>query len=146
MQAETYGIMEDMLGETGKGITISNPLDYIRIGEKGVSPSFLVQFMERFSLDGSTMADLVGVSMRTLFKWIKSDKSLTQNYSIKVLEMADLFLYGESLFKSREDFLRWIGNPNTALGGMVPARLMSMPEGLSKVRNLLGRIEYGVYS
>ena len=92
------------------------------------------------------MADLVGISIRTLFKWIKSDKSLTQNYSVKVLEMTDLFLYGESTFKSREGFLRWIGSPNTALGGMAPAKLMSMPEGLSKVRDLLGGIEQGVYS
>lgn len=146
MQAGTYDIMEDMLGKKGKGISISNPLDYIKIGEKGISPTFLVHLMERFSLEKSLMADLVGVSMRTLFKWIKSDKSLTQSYSVKVLEMADLFLYGESIFKSREDFLSWIKSPNTALGGMAPAKLMSMPEGLSKVRDLLGRIEHGVYS
>ena len=146
MQVDTYDIMEDMLGERGKGVTISNPLDYIRIGEKGISSSFLVEFMERFRLDKSLMADLIGVSMRTLFKWIKSDQSLTQNHSVKVLEMADLFLYGESIFESQEDFLRWVESPNTALGGMVPAKLMSMPEGVSKVRDLLGRIEYGVYS
>ncbi len=34
--------------------------------------------------------------------------------------------------------------PNMALGGLEPKELLEIPGGISKVKDVLGRIEYGV--
>jgi len=41
----------------------------------------------------------------------------------------------------------WLRTPNQALGGLIPLKLMHAERhGYKKVRTILGRIEYGVYS
>jgi putative toxin-antitoxin system antitoxin component (TIGR02293 family) len=55
-------------------------------------------------------------------------------------------LYGNEVFGSQTNFFKWLELPNTALGGLEPKELLEIPNGVSKVRDLLGRIEYGVYS
>jgi len=39
-----------------------------------------------------------------------------------------------------------LNRPNTALGGIQPIELIEMPEGISKLRDILGRIEHGIDS
>jgi putative toxin-antitoxin system antitoxin component (TIGR02293 family) len=65
---------------------------------------------------------------------------------VKLFEITDLFLYGTDVFGSQENFFKWLQLPNAALGGMEPQELIEIPDGISKVRDILGRIEYGVYS
>ena len=65
---------------------------------------------------------------------------------MKLFEIADLFLYGEEVFGDRDAFFKWLNLPNEALGGFEPQQLIEISEGVSKVRDILGRIEYGVYS
>jgi uncharacterized protein (DUF2384 family) len=36
--------------------------------------------------------------------------------------------------------------PNTALGGLEPQELLEIPGGISKVKDIVGRIDYGVFS
>ena len=69
-----------------------------------------------------------------------------RNHAIKLVEFVDLFLFGIEVFESRENFLQWLEESNIALGGMRPIALLEIPGGNEKVRNLLGRIEYGVFS
>jgi putative toxin-antitoxin system antitoxin component (TIGR02293 family) len=40
---------------------------------------------------------------------------------------------------------QWMNQPAVALSGAVPVDLLSNPEGREAVRDLLMRIEYGVY-
>jgi putative toxin-antitoxin system antitoxin component (TIGR02293 family) len=63
-----------------------------------------------------------------------------------LFELTDLFLYGSDVFESRENFFKWLDLPNRALGGLTPKELLEIPGGISKVKDLLGRIEHGVYS
>jgi len=146
IRQDIFARMVDILGKEHTGPTISNPLDFIEIGEKGLPAVILNSIMSRFNLTTNEMADLLGVAFNTLYRWLRINKILDQSHSVKFLELSNLFLYGEEVFGSAENFTKWIKRPNTALGGMEPAKLMGMPEGLSKVKDLLVRIEYGVYS
>jgi putative toxin-antitoxin system antitoxin component (TIGR02293 family) len=89
---------------------------------------------------------MLNISEPTIYRWIKANKQLERNISVKLFEIADLFLYGTEVFGSREDFFKWLNLPNTALGRMEPRELIEIPGGVSKVKDLLGRIEHGVYS
>ncbi len=46
---------------------------------------------------------------------------------------------------SSEKALRWINAPVRSLGGQTPVSLLSTPEGIARVEDALGRIEYGVW-
>jgi putative toxin-antitoxin system antitoxin component (TIGR02293 family) len=89
---------------------------------------------------------MLNISAPTIYRWVKEDKKLERNFSVQLFELADLFLYGNEFFGSQTNFFKWLELPNTALGGLEPKELLEIPNGVSKVRDLLGRIEYGVYS
>jgi putative toxin-antitoxin system antitoxin component (TIGR02293 family) len=50
------------------------------------------------------------------------------------------------VLEGREKALRWLGMPNTALGGKKPLDLLDTELGAKQVEAILGRIESGVYS
>ena len=53
---------------------------------------------------------------------------------------------GMRAFGSKDRFYRWLNMPCPALGDKVPAKIAETEEGFQKVLDVLGRIEYGVYS
>lgn len=50
------------------------------------------------------------------------------------------------IFGSEEKSEKWLNTSNTALGGITPVQAMSSVSGVESVMDILGRIEYGVYS
>ena len=60
--------------------------------------------------------------------------------------MADLYSYGYIVFEDQERFNQWMFHPNQALGGRPPYDLIHNQFGREEIKNLIGRIEYGVYS
>lgn len=141
-----FAKLVDLLGKENTGSTISSSLDFIEIGEKGLPAISVVSVMGKFNINIHEMANFLGVESDSLLFWIKKNIQLDQPRSVKLLELSSLFFYGEEVFHTVENFLIWIKRPNRAFGGMRPVKLMEMPEGLSKIRDLLGRIEHGVYS
>lgn len=47
---------------------------------------------------------------------------------------------------ARDKALRWLRSPNRALDGRKPNALVATDEGFKRVDEVLGRIEYGIYS
>jgi putative toxin-antitoxin system antitoxin component (TIGR02293 family) len=54
--------------------------------------------------------------------------------------------FATEVFESAEIAEDWLNSPNFALGDKVPYDLLNTDDGIEQVRDLLGRIEYGVYS
>jgi putative toxin-antitoxin system antitoxin component (TIGR02293 family) len=50
------------------------------------------------------------------------------------------------VMESEEDARRWLTSPQFGLGGVVPLAYAETEVGAREVEDLLGRIEYGVYS
>jgi len=120
--------------------------DFIEVASKGVNANVIKNFGEYFNLTRNSMAEFLSVSEPTIYRWTKSNKRLERNFSVKLFEISELFLLGSQIFGSKDSFFKWLNLPNTALGGMEPRELIEIPEGVSKVRDILGRIEHGVYS
>jgi putative toxin-antitoxin system antitoxin component (TIGR02293 family) len=51
-----------------------------------------------------------------------------------------------AVFGSRESALDWLRSPQFGLGGKIPLRYAETEVGAREVADLLGRIDYGVYS
>lgn len=143
---EHYEKLTDVLGRKNVLVKIESPFDFIYIASKGINVSVIRNFSNYFKLTKELVAQLLDISEPTLYRWTKSNKNLDRNFSVKLIEIADLFLYGEEVFGDRDAFFKWLNLPNEVLGGFEPQKLIEIPGGVSKVKDILGRIEYGVYS
>lgn len=146
LTTEHYKKLIDVLGRKYVTDEVESPFDFIHIAKKGINANVVKNFRTYFELPRDIIADMLNISAPTLYRWTKSNRNLGRNYSIKLFEIADLFLYGIEVFESKENFFKWLNLPNTALGGLEPLELIEMPDGVSKVRDVIGRIEHGVYS
>jgi putative toxin-antitoxin system antitoxin component (TIGR02293 family) len=91
------------------------------------------------------VAAKVGMSKAT-FHRRKLEGKLTPDESDKVLRFARLMGHAVSIFGSDDNARQWLNAPQRGLGGSVPLDYAETEVGAREVENLLGRIEYGVYS
>ena len=143
---EHYKTLLDVLGRKYIRANIESPYDFISIASRGVSAQVIANFRKYFNIPRELTAEMLNVSSPTIYRWIRENKKLKKNYSVQLFELADLFLYGIEVFENDKNFFKWLKLPNTTLGGLEPQELLEIPGGVSKVRDLIGRIEYGVYS
>lgn len=141
-----YIDVRNILGKNYVATGMESPYDFIRIATQGLDANVIKNFREHFDLSLDVTASMLCVSEPSIYRWIKSGKTLDRNVSIKLLEITKLFLHGIEVFQEKENFFKWLNLPNHALGGLQPIELIEIPEGVSKIRNILGRIEHGVYS
>jgi putative toxin-antitoxin system antitoxin component (TIGR02293 family) len=141
-----YRKLSHILGRKYIHAKIESPFDFITIASRGVNARVIANFRKYFNIPRESAAEMLNISDATVYRWIRKNKKLKKNYSVQLFELADLFLYGNEVFGSNESFFKWMELPNTALGGLEPKELLDVPGGVSKVRDLIGRIEYGVYS
>lgn len=92
---EHYEKLAEVLGKTNVPDTIESSFDFIRFASAGLNVDVIVNFSNYFNLTKESVAQILDISEPTLYRWIKANKSLERNFSIKLFEIADLFLYGE---------------------------------------------------
>lgn len=143
---EHYKTLISVFGKKYVKAKIESPYDFINIANKGINANVVKNFRNYFELSRISTAHMLNVSEPTLYRWARANKKLERNFSVKLFEITDLFLYGSEVFGSQQIFFKWLNLPNTALGGMEPQELVEIPGGVSKVKDILGRIEHGVYS
>ncbi len=143
---DRYIKLHDVFGKENLKDRVDSPFDFITIAVKGLNSNAIVHFNDYFNLSKNYTANLLNLSEPTLYRLLKSKDHLKRNNSVQLFEIADLFLYGIEVFGSNDNFFKWLQLPNTSLGGIEPQELIEIPGGISKVRDILGRIEHGVYS
>lgn len=111
----------------------------------GVSKKYLVSLKKEISLDYDSLADALSVTRATLINK-KGSQKFSTNISEKIVTLADLYSFGYEVFEDKANFNRWMFTPNTALGGLTPFSIVDNYYGKQEVRNLIGRLAYGVYS
>lgn len=141
-----YKKLVEILGNNYVRAKIESPYDFIHIASKGINANVILNFRKYFNISRDFTASMLSVSEPTLYRWTKANKNLSRNYSIQLFEIVDMFIYGSEVFDNKEKFFKWLNLPNTALGGFEPQELIEIPGGISKVKDILGRIEHGVYS
>lgn len=138
--------LQGILGKEYIRTKIESPFDFITIASEGVDANIILNFRNHFNIPRAYAAELLNVSEPTIYRWIRTNKKLERNYAVQLFELADVFLFGSEVFESKINFFKWLELPNTALGGLEPKALLEIPGGIAKVKELLGRIEHGVYS
>ncbi len=113
--------------------------------KEGVSKKNLETLKARTNLDYDKLSAILSTTRATLI-----NKKGTEQFSLalgeKIISIAEIYSYGYSVFDEAQKFRDWVFRPNRALGGKPPFELLDNQFGREEVKNLIGRIEYGVYS
>jgi putative toxin-antitoxin system antitoxin component (TIGR02293 family) len=146
-------------GQTGKGV-VSYWIrgDSAKPGVKKLGPSALIKALEaglpiheleelrgHLDLPMDKLAPMLCISKATLHRR-KAAGRLDVAESDRVVRYARLLGRAASVMESIENGRHWLAAPQVGLGGAVPLAYAQTEFGAREVENLLGRIEYGVYS
>lgn len=88
----------------------------------------------------------VGMSRRMSQRMNAADQLLTSEQSSKAWNFAEVMTQATAVFGSTEEGVRWLDRPALALEGQRPIDLLSSSAGYDLVKDLLTRLEYGVYA
>ena len=87
----------------------------------------------------------LGMSRATLHRR-KLQRRLDQTESERVVRYQRLLQKAADVFGGADEAREWLTHPQRGLGNAVPLEFAKSEIGAREVENLLGRIEYGVYS
>jgi putative toxin-antitoxin system antitoxin component (TIGR02293 family) len=112
----------------------------------GIEYSFFSQLLHKIPITLNEWADILHLSHRTMQRYQKQKKSFETLQSERILEISMLYTYGEDVFGGKENFETWMNSKIIALGGAKPKSLLASSYGIQMIRDVLGRIEHGVFS
>ena len=129
------------------GNQYANPSDFdlLQLARKGITKKALLALAKKISLTIEEIATVLHISERTLQRYTPSTLVKTE-YADKAIELARLYERGVEVLGSESAFNSWVKTPNLALGGEIPFNLLDTRIGFNMVLDILGRIEYGVFS
>lgn len=111
----------------------------------GISKNELEKLKIRAKLDYDKLSKLLSVTRATLINKQGSEK-FNIVLSERIIGLADIYSYGYEVFENEEKFNQWMFKENQALGGKTPYEVCNNQFGREEVKNIIGRIDYGVYS
>jgi putative toxin-antitoxin system antitoxin component (TIGR02293 family) len=89
---------------------------------------------------------MLGISKATFHRKRGNASKLTPAVSDRVVRYASLLGQAFKVFEDFDSAKHWLNAPQFGLGGAAPLEYAKTEIGARDVENLLGRIEYGVYS
>ncbi|MCX3263589.1 type II RES/Xre toxin-antitoxin system antitoxin [Pedobacter agri] len=143
----TYGVVNDTLIAAMMGNQRSNPSDFdlVALARKGIPKKSLTALGKQISLTMEEIASILHISDRTLQRYTQ-DTLVKTEYADRAIALAKLYERGIEVLGTTKAFNSWIRHPNKALNNETPLNLLDTGIGFEMVLQVLGRIEYGVFS
>lgn len=127
-------------------IKIPSGIELIEAVEEGLPAKFYSTIQKEIGLSNAEIAKILGVSIRYL-KDKKQTDQLNTKASERLVKLYELWNFGLDTFDGNaENFKEWLRAPLVVLHGKTPLNLMKNLIGMEMIKELLGRIEHGVYS
>ena len=125
-----------------KTTAIRQQIEQIRAG---LSFRAVQNLQKALDLPMERIASVLGMSRATLHRR-KLQGKIDREASEKLVRYRSLLKKAEEVFGDAENAREWLTHPQRGLGNAVPLEFAKSELGAREVENLLGRIEYGVYS
>src|SRR5216110_3574282 len=122
-----------------------HPTELIQRIQKGLRFSELKTLQDTLDLPFEKLAAKLSISRSTLQRR-KAAGRLSPDESDKVMRFSRLLEHATKVFGHIDKARAWLKHPQYGLGGAVPLDYAETEIGAREVDNLLGRIDYGVYS
>lgn len=144
--AVAYGLSYSPLSAMIGG-QYENPTDFdlLSLIRKGVSKKSLLALAKQISLTIEELAVVLHISERTLQRYTPTTL-VKATHADRAIELARLYERGADVLGGEKAFNAWMRSPNHALNNEIPLNLLDTSIGFDLILQVLGRIEYGVYS
>ena len=129
-------------------LTSSNRLSALQLidrSRQGLVGREAGQIASLLAISDKEMARLLNQSVATFHRQAKVGR-LDAATSERLLLLSQLATYGASVFQDQGKFTRWLRRPLHLLVERSPLDLLDSLTGIQLVDDILGRIEYGVFS
>ncbi|GAB3925288.1 type II RES/Xre toxin-antitoxin system antitoxin [Larkinella terrae] len=123
----------------------TSPFDLIAKSRSGIAHAEVRELATLMELTIRELATLLSMNERTMARRLVSG-SLNKVESERLLLLKALTAHGFRVFEDQGKFNRWLRRPLEILEGQSPLQLLDTATGFQVVDQILGRIEYGVYS
>ncbi len=133
------------LGKKTPSVKVKHSSDLIRQIQKGLRFSELETLQNSLEMPFEQLAAKLSISRSTLQRR-KAAGRLSPDESDKVMRFSRLLEHATKVFGHIDKARAWLKHPQYGLGGAVPLDYAETEIGAREVDNLLGRIDYGVYS
>lgn len=145
LTAESWQQAMELLGGEAlrREAGLHGPVTLIR---RGLAVGHAARFATRAKLSQKDVLRLLGVPRSTYSRQMKAGGTLSPQSSDKLFRAARVTVRACDVFEDEDIALDWLRTPNQALGGERPYDLLDTDAGTEAVEDVLGRIEYGVYS
>jgi putative toxin-antitoxin system antitoxin component (TIGR02293 family) len=111
----------------------------------GLSFRAVKNLQKALDLPAEKLAMVLGMSRATLHRR-KLQGRIDPRESERVARYQRLLARASDVFGDAGDARQWLSMPQRGLGGAVPIEFAASEIGAREVENLLGRLEFGVYS
>ena len=132
-------------GEKTLGKRVSSQQDLIAVVKRGLRIATIQAVIEELNARPAEVLAALRIARRTMERRKTTGRLLPQE-SERVYRLAKVLAFAESVLGTKEKARHWLNAPNRALGTVSPLSLMDTAAGADEVMNVLGRIDYGVYS
>lgn len=125
--------------------SVRDQMEMIDLINRGIPKKALMNLVKYLGMPIHQVVELLPLSKRTIERYTPTQRfnSVVSEY---ILQLAELAAHGDYIFDTKEQFRQWLELPNQALGNKSPFSIMNTMLGTDMVIDILGRIEYGVYS
>jgi len=143
----TLNPLTKVLSKSAKIIPLHqwNTFEKIEAIKEGVTKEQLENLKDKAELDYDTLARVLNVAKATLHNK-KGKAKFDQYISERIFLVADLYSFGYEIFGNRLKFNSWMKSEIKALGYVTPLSLIDTLYGIGEVKNMIGRIAYGIIS
>lgn len=125
---------------------IETSSDLAKATRAGLSVNSLDALAEELSMPRAAVAKLLGISDRTVSRRVAANGCFTATESDRIVRLARILALAKQTLGSSEKANRWLQTSNRALEGDKPIDRLDTDIGVRSVEQVLGRIEYGLYS
>jgi len=121
-------------------------IELVEAVKMGLPAKVYVAVQKETGLSQAEIAEILGVSTRYLQAKRQNDL-LNTTASERLVKLREIWSFGLDVFNGNKvDFKEWLYEPLAPLDGKSPMYIMTNFIGMEQVKQLLGRIQYGVYS
>ena len=138
-------IVDVLGGPRVVGRSVSTLDDLAKRLRKGLPYSSVECVMETPGISREVLASTLQVPLRTLARR-KREGTLGPGESDRLYRLARVVAHALAVFEDDKKVAAWMMRPNRALFGRFPMEVLDTDIGVQQVDDILGRIEYGVYS
>jgi putative toxin-antitoxin system antitoxin component (TIGR02293 family) len=112
---------------------------------RGLPASLARELAKKMDVTLEDMAGLLRLNPRTFQRRVE-EGLFNLSESERLWELSRLFFRAVEVLESEAGAVHWFKNPIQAIGWATPLAYARTVVGLRELENILGRIEYGVYS